>query len=127
MDHSTSLLTHPAALPRRVLSYGRCGLLIAWRLLWPFVLTVGLALGLTLLAARIFGDLEHYRHWADLHAGALLAWRLTLYGLLAALWWPMRARLRRQNPDRDTWRLWRCELLVIMTLLLFELRHAGTV
>ncbi|MFC2973806.1 hypothetical protein ACFOJE_16510 [Azotobacter bryophylli] len=126
MDHPTSL-TRPAALPRRVLGYGRRGLRIAWRLLWPFVLTVGLALGLTLLAARIFGDLEHYRRWADLHAGALLAWRLTLYGLLAALWWPIRTRLRRQNPDRDAWRLWRCELLVIMTLLLFELRHAGTV
>ncbi|WP_208691955.1 hypothetical protein [Pseudomonas oryzihabitans] len=106
-----------------VLSFGRRGLGLTWSLLWPFLLAVSIALGFVLVAAWGFGDLQSYRQWQADHHTHFLVWRTCLYAGLVTFWWPCRKRLIAANEDRG--RLYRCEVMAVLVIGLFELRNAG--
>lgn len=108
---------------RALAGFGRCGLHRTWSLLWPFLLAIGLALGFVLVTAWGFGDLQNYRQWVGAHQAGFLVWRLCLYTGLVALWRKPRRRLLRAADDRG--RIYRCELLAVLVIVLFELRNAG--
>jgi len=120
MTMTTSPWTRRA---RAALSFGRRGLRLSWTLLWPFLLAVSLALGFVLVAAWGFGDLQSYRAWQAEHHAHFLVWRLCLYTGLVVLWWPTRRRALKVAEQRG--RIYRCEVLAILVVGLFELRNAG--
>lgn len=93
------------------------------RLAWAVAIllaTVLLALTCSQLIQWLFGDVAGYRQWATNHSDALQIWRLVVYAILAAAWWPVRQRLR-QLPE-SAGPLARCEWLAIIVIALYELR-----
>ncbi len=108
---------------RTGLRIGRRGLGLTWSLLWPFLLAVCLALAFVLAAAWGFDDLQSYRQWQADHHTHFLVWRICLYAGLVIFWWPCRKRLIAEANDRG--RLYRCEVMAVLVIGLFELRNAG--
>ena len=97
---------------------------------WIFNRRLGLALLkgflLGLAVAMILGSLrmshvENWRHFIGEHAGLFLAWRLTLYGLIAWGGWQVRLRQAKfeSSPEfRQRWR--RIGIAVLGTITLLE-------
>lgn len=108
---------------RTGLRLGRRGLRLSWSLLRPFLLAVCLAMAFVLVTAWGFGDLQSYRQWQADHHTHFLVWRTCLYAGLVTFWWPCRKRLIAANKDRG--RLYRCEVMAVLVIGLFELRNAG--
>lgn len=102
------------------------GLRAAWSLLWMFVATFVLAVMLTLLVKETFGDFEQYREWQEAHLLQLFLWRLCMYTGLAIGWLKIRRRLAStQDAGETRKRLVRCELLVVVLVSIFEIKHTG--
>ena len=108
---------------RAAISASGRGIRLSWALLWPLLLAVTLALGFVLVAAWGFGDLQSYRAWQAEHHVHFLVWRLCLYTGLIVLWQPTRRRALKVAEQRG--RIYRCEVLAILAVGLFELRNAG--
>jgi Na+/melibiose symporter-like transporter len=106
----------------------RKGLRVTWTLLWMFLLTLFLAVALTILVKDYFGGFDQFKQWQQDHFAYLLIWRLFVYSALAWGWLSIRQRFAKDPAsDRSMKRLRRCELLVIFVVCLFEIKHAGLI
>ncbi|WP_248747352.1 hypothetical protein [Pseudomonas sp. MWU12-2037] len=78
---------------------------------------------INLLAIRLMGDAQAWRHWLDKHTTDLLIWRLCLYTLLIYGWCSMRTRLLQHQPEAAR-RLCRAEWAGATALALLEISNA---
>lgn len=113
--------------PMRTTSgFMRRGIGVVWSLLWPFLLTLCLAILITALVRQFFGDFDQFKAWGEKHYGLLLGWRLLIYAAIGTYWINLRGRLLQPGEaDTSTARQRRCEILAALVVCLFELKHAG--
>lgn len=84
-----------------------------------------LAILLNLVLMQFFDSVRQWQQWRMDHYVHLLAWRLTLYGVLVVFWLKLKARLPRPTAETRRHRLMRGEILAISLMLLVELNKAA--
>lgn len=104
----------------------RRGAQVTWTLLWPFLLTLAVALLATALISHFFGDYDQLRAWLKANYGYFLAWRLLVYSTITVAWLRVKRRVIERAGIQDRHgQLRRCEVMAVLIVCLFEARHAG--
>ena len=112
-DIQTPAATVNRSLPRRI---GQ-GMLICLAIL---VALTALVLLLNAVFLRFFNNIQQWQEWRADHYWHLLAWRLTLYTVLAVTWFKLKTHLSKSELQQSHKRLLKVEIMVVLLALLIE-------
>lgn len=84
------------------------------------ILTV-LAILVNAAMFRFFGGVQGWQIWRADHYWHLLAWRITLYAVIALAWHKLKTRARNDAKQPQNKRLRRVEILAVLLVSLIEL------
>jgi uncharacterized membrane protein SpoIIM required for sporulation len=113
----TDIQTPAATVNRSLLRRIGQGMLICLAIL---VALTALVLLLNAVFLGLFNNIQQWQEWRADHYWHLLAWRLTLYTVLAVTWFKLKANLSKSELQQSYKRLLKVEIMVVLLALLIE-------